>query len=163
MWLYLCRAALWNWYRAMCLSVTFFALLVLRMTSCWVFVIIITLSVCCNSSVIWKVSDVVSSLEGRRRRWSTTPQAEQFFWCVVWFFFFKFPPCHILLHHVLLNYANIYQVISHEIQTYVTRHGIAGWNLPEFWNIFLSFTFHLLPQNKGWSKPPRHSLGLRYI
>lgn len=44
----------------------------------------------------------------------------------IYLFIFKFPPCHILLHHVLLDYANIYQVTSYKIEANMTRHGVAG-------------------------------------
>lgn len=99
------------------------------------------LSLCCNSAMIWKVSDVVSGLEDRRRRrWSIIPQAEQFFRCL-FFCLSEFSPCHIFLHHVLLNYANIYQVISYKVQANVRRHGIAGLNLLELFELFSFFYF----------------------
>lgn len=130
--LYLCRDVLRHWYRAICLYITLFALLVLKTMSCWVFLIIITLSVSCNSSVIWKVRDVLTSLEGRRRRWPSYPRQRKpsGVFKIIFFQNFHFATSFYII--ILLHYVNTYQVTSHKIQANVRRHGIAGWNLSEF-------------------------------
>lgn len=127
-----------------CASFMLFALFALRVMSIWVFVIMITLSVCCSSAVIWKVNNIVSDLEGRRRRWSIISQSEQFFWND--FFFPNFPHATNVLHHVLLNYANVYQVTWHKIQgiiSYDTKYKIiyevTEWTFPEFWITFFFY------------------------
>lgn len=81
-------------------------LFVLRVMSSWVFLNMITLSICCNSAVIWKASNKGSDLERRRRRWSIISQAELFFWSNSFFLFFpNFQHATNLIHHVLLYYA----------------------------------------------------------